>query len=210
MSEVPDLFLNQLDGVMAQYATHGYVIWDQCLPEEICYRYLNILEGMNEASAFSEAHIGKGEHKQHASSRRSDRICWLEDEMIQVTFSELNQRLTAIQNYVNRSFYMGLRHIELHAAIYGPGRHYERHLDQHQHSDSRVITTVFYLNPDWTFKDGGLLKLYIEQNDVLDILPSMGRMVLFDSARFEHEVTPSAQKDRYSITGWFRRDGFLN
>lgn len=210
MAEVLDPKNSQLDVVLAQYAAKGYAIWDNCLPESVCERYRNILDGMYQASAFSEAHIGRGEQRVQELSRRSDRICWLDDELIQVSFSELQQLLTEIQTHVNRTFYLGLRHIELHAAIYEPGCHYERHLDQHQYSDVRVITTVFYLNPEWTFHDGGLLKLYIDECDALDILPIMGRLVLFDSARFEHEVTPSSHKDRFSITGWFRRDGFMD
>jgi SM-20-related protein len=37
-----------------------------------------------------------------------------------------------------------------------------------------------------------------------DILPLGGRLVLFLSDLIEHEVLP-ARRERYSITGWFRR-----
>ena len=37
-----------------------------------------------------------------------------------------------------------------------------------------------------------------------EILPQSGRLVLFLSARFLHEVMP-ARRERLSITGWFKR-----
>ena len=35
------------------------------------------------------------------------------------------------------------------------------------------------------------------------IVPQMGRMVVFFSERFPHEVKPAVRR-RYSIAGWFR------
>jgi len=37
----------------------------------------------------------------------------------------------------------------------------------------------------------------------LDIYPRDGRLVLFLSADFEHEVLPAA-RERLSVAGWFR------
>ncbi|MFT6394425.1 MAG: SM-20-related protein [Methylophilaceae bacterium] len=37
----------------------------------------------------------------------------------------------------------------------------------------------------------------------MDILPKSGRIVLFLSAKFWHEVLP-ATRERLSLTGWFR------
>jgi len=35
------------------------------------------------------------------------------------------------------------------------------------------------------------------------VLPQQGRLVVFLSDRFVHEVLPS-KRDRFSVTGWFR------
>jgi SM-20-related protein len=43
------------------------------------------------------------------------------------------------------------------------------------------------------------------------VLPQGGRLVAFQSDRFEHEVLP-ARRERMSFTGWFRRrplEGFV-
>ena len=67
---------------------------------------------------------------------------------------------------------------------------------------------VVYLNPNWGADDGGELVLY--QNDAdtegLKVTPLMGTVVLFLSEEFPHEVLP-AQRDRYSIAGWYRVNG---
>jgi SM-20-related protein len=48
------------------------------------------------------------------------------------------------------------------------------------------------------------LRLFVREGESLDIAPLGGRLVLFLAADFEHEVLV-ADRDRYSIAGWFRR-----
>jgi len=45
--------------------------------------------------------------------------------------------------------------------------------------------------------------LYADDS-ALQISPEGGTLVAFLSGRFEHEVLP-ATRERYSLTGWFRR-----
>jgi SM-20-related protein len=77
---------------------------------------------------------------------------------------------------------------------------------------TRRVTCILYLNPDWKIVDGGALRLYLDNEDLQryqDIYPYAGRLVVFLSDRFYHEVLP-ATRERYSITGWFRqRDDIL-
>jgi SM-20-related protein len=47
------------------------------------------------------------------------------------------------------------------------------------------------------------LRLYLSDHH-LDVYPSGGKLVLFLSADFDHEVLP-ATRDRFSIACWFRR-----
>ena len=131
------------------------------------------------------------------------------DDVLSLHFANFYRCLGEIMAYMNRHFYLGLRRFEIHGAIYGPGQHYERHLDQHRNSDARVVTAVFYLNENWTCEHGGMLRIFDEAGAVLsEILPLSGRLLLFESARYEHEVLES-HRDRYSLTGWFRRDQML-
>ena len=50
------------------------------------------------------------------------------------------------------------------------------------------------------------LQIYSEDDQpLLQVKPQAGTMVLFESARFPHEVL-AAHSTRYSIAGWFRID----
>ncbi|MDQ6647670.1 MAG: 2OG-Fe(II) oxygenase, partial [Pseudomonadota bacterium] len=81
---------------------------------------------------------------------------------------------------------------------------YARHLDRLRDNDARVISAVFYLNDDWLDSQGGALRLYLPNGSTRDIYPRAGSLLLFLSARFEHEVLP-ATRDRLSIACWMRQ-----
>ena len=76
----------------------------------------------------------------------------------------------------------------------------------------RVVTAILYLNAaDWS--GGGELRLFDEKDDInnedeeethSDILPSGGKLILFDSSKVEHRVLAShGNEDRYALTCWF-------
>jgi SM-20-related protein len=66
------------------------------------------------------------------------------------------------------------------------------------------LTFILYLNENWTAADGGLLRFWPdERTAALEIEPAGGTLVTFLSDRFWHEVLP-AQRQRLSLTGWFR------
>lgn len=136
---------------------------------------------------------------------RRDQTHWLTGE------SGLQQRylagMEALRQAINRHFFAGLFEFECHFAHYAPGAYYRKHLDAIKGRNARVLTSVCYLNPDWSPADGGELLLYDENSEhmVERIQLRNGNMVLFWSERFPHEVLP-AKTDRYSIAGWFRRN----
>ena len=78
-----------------------------------------------------------------------------------------------------------------------------------------MLSLVLYLNEEWHEDYGGELWLYpsvLEGTDIVDtasteplvrISPQYGRVVLFMSEEFPHEVRPATQ-DRFSLAGWFR------
>ena len=113
---------------------------------------------------------------------------------------------------MNQHFYMGLASLETHLAIYPVGAVYQKHLDQFnagqaQQLNTRKLSSILYLNQEWQDSDGGELRLYVNEDEWLDILPAGGRLVLFLSAQFWHEVLP-AKRERLSLTGWFRTREF--
>jgi SM-20-related protein len=196
----------RLAAAMAIFKAEGLVLWEQAFDTDTCQKYRSQLQKFDNEGQFVAAGIGKGQQKNILTRIRSDRICWFPDEVLSLHFSEFYRQLGEIMAYMNRYFYMGLRRFEIHGAIYGPGQHYERHLDQHRHSSERVVTAVFYLNESWSPAEGGTLRVFKENGEVLtEVLPLAGRLLLFESARYEHEVLVS-HRDRYSLTGWFRRD----
>lgn len=59
-------------------------------------------------------------------------------------------------------------HPSVMAATYGPGSYYSPHLDKyaggsHGFENSRALTLLLYLNPDWSPSDGGELRLFSTQ-----------------------------------------------
>ena len=69
----------------------------------------------------------------------------------------------------------------------------------------RVLSLVTYLNPGWQLADGGELAIYDGQGAQIihKVMPAYGTVVVFLSTEVPHEVLP-ANRDRYSIAGWFR------
>eukprot|EP00594_Rhizosolenia_setigera_P018685 CAMPEP_0178960502 /NCGR_PEP_ID=MMETSP0789-20121207/13003_1 /TAXON_ID=3005 /ORGANISM="Rhizosolenia setigera, Strain CCMP 1694" /LENGTH=292 /DNA_ID=CAMNT_0020643865 /DNA_START=53 /DNA_END=931 /DNA_ORIENTATION=- len=73
----------------------------------------------------------------------------------------------------------------------------------------RVITAILYLNtPHWN--SGGELRIFLQNVDgdgeeYLDVVPSGGKLILFDSSKVEHQVLAS-REDRYALTCWFNGD----
>ena len=75
----------------------------------------------------------------------------------------------------------------------------------------RKITVLVYLNPDLDTVQSsdpqakmGELRLYLPKK-IVDVVPRMGRAVIFKSEEIEHEVRPTLGYDRYAVTVWFNQ-----
>jgi SM-20-related protein len=135
---------------------------------------------------------------------RGDSTHWFATGAMSAPQQAFADRIDALRRALNRELMLGLVDCESHYAVYRPGARYARHLDRLRHSDGRVISAVFYLNHGWREADGGALRLYLPDGSSRDILPQAGKLLLFLSARFEHEVLP-ATRDRMSIACWMRQ-----
>jgi len=179
----------------------GYIIIKNALPLELQKKLLNIAK---DETLFKRAGISGAGDLHLDSQRRRDKILWLnEDGLAQSEFLAFSRGL---QEYLNRSLYLGLSYYEAHFAIYEKGDFYEKHLDAFKNSKNRIVTTVYYLNEDFNESDGGELVVYDSSDTFLTkVVPNANTLVVFMSEKFPHEVLPAIKK-RYSIAGWFRVD----
>lgn len=155
--------------------------------------------------AFHAAGVGSGQAQVH-SEIRGDQVYWVEEALAGPALKSVLARLEALRLAVNRDLFLGLFDVELHFAAYPRGAGYQRHLDRFRDDDRRALTVILYLNPpDWSLEDGGQLLFWADEDKPpLEIQPCGGTLVTFLSDRFWHQVLP-AQRQRLSLTGWFRR-----
>ncbi|MEA2100243.1 MAG: 2OG-Fe(II) oxygenase [Campylobacterota bacterium] len=179
----------------------GYIVVENALCEELTTKLLDFSKNEKD---FKRAGISGAGDLHLDSDRRRDKIHWLEDD--KAVQSEFLEFTTGLKEYLNRELYLGLTYYESHFAIYDEGDFYETHLDAFKNSKNRVVTTVFYLNEEWSKDDGGELIVYDEENNFLtEVIPKANTLVVFLSDKFPHEVKPAKRK-RFSIAGWFRID----
>ena len=180
---------------------NGYIVIENALVQELS---LKLLSSAKNETDFRRAGISAAGDLHLDNNRRRDKIHWIDDsESAQKEFLEFADGL---KEYLNRSLYLGLSYYESHFAIYDKGDFYETHLDAFKNSKNRVVTTVYYLNDEWSEHDGGELIVYNENNkEIAKVMPDANTLVVFMSEKFPHEVL-SANKKRYSIAGWFRVD----
>ncbi|WP_111643143.1 2OG-Fe(II) oxygenase [Marinimicrobium alkaliphilum] len=152
---------------------------------------------------FKRAGIGRQSDFQVNPFVRSDRVRWLDGETPSARV--FLDWMEALKLALNRRLFLGLFDYECHYASYPVGAFYKKHVDAFKGRSNRVLSTVFYLNPVWQPGDGGELVIYDPNTDqVLEkVLPEYGKLVIFLSEEFPHEVL-AAQRERYSIAGWFR------
>jgi len=158
---------------------------------------------LNESGALRPARIGRGAKERLAPEVRGDFISWLSEPELDAE-QRLLARFEDLRMRLNRALMAGLEDFQGHFALYPRGAAYARHFDRLAGSDVRAISAALYLNEDWAESDGGQLRIYTGGGASEDVLPLGGRLVAFQSDRFEHEVLP-ARRDRLSFTGWYRR-----
>jgi Rps23 Pro-64 3,4-dihydroxylase Tpa1-like proline 4-hydroxylase len=102
---------------------------------------------------------------------------------------------------------------ELQLLSYRVGGRYARHVDDGVATASRPvrrsISLLLYLTPDdWDpATDGGVLRIHAADDCsnsdavLMDLAPTAGTLVLFDSATVPHEVL-STNRPRTAIVGW--------
>ncbi|EHJ9989245.1 TPA: 2OG-Fe(II) oxygenase [Vibrio parahaemolyticus] len=182
-------------------ATDGYYIWDDFLSEEEVTQLRDCIP-----DNWKKARIGRNDDVTRIESIRSDKIQWLKPAMGQPIANYLS-KMEEIRQEVNRHFFLGLFEYEAHFAKYEKGDFYQKHLDCFKGNENRRLTTVFYMNEFWSEEDAGELVVYdLNDKEIATIPPRGGRLLVFLSEQFPHEVLPT-NAERFSIAGWFRING---
>lgn len=154
---------------------------------------------------------GMGRQALQAHALRNDAITWLQPDQSGPALKALHDWFTALAAEVNRSVYLGLGRFDLQLARYaGDGARYTRHRDAFsgpgQAGPNRRLTAIWYANAEWRPEHGGLLRLYPEGEEPVEIAPVIDRLVVFLSDRMDHEVLP-AYAPRVALTAWYYPHG---
>ena len=169
------------------------------LPREIAGALRRYVDDVD-AGDFRAAAVGRGMEQQSNRFVRRDLIHWMDERdpalLLWRAWTE------SLRIHLNRRLFLGLFSFESHLALYHPGDFYRTHVDAFRGEANRIVSLVCYLNEDWKEGDGGELVLYTRSGTVT-VQPTCRTVVLFLSEEMPHEVMP-AQRDRYSVTGWFR------
>ena len=183
-----------IDQILEDLDLHGFAMLDDAYSPE--YQQQVLAECSQNLDQFREAAIQNGV----VSKIRSDHILWIHEDLS--IAQQHTQTLLALAEQFNQTFYLGIREVEAHFASYQAGSFYALHRDNPQQKNDRVISTVYYLHPEWQADWGGQLRLQDKHGAWHIIEPRPNRIAIFQSDLL-HEVLPATQQ-RLSISAWLR------
>lgn len=204
--------LLRTEQLAAAVAESGYYIGRSVLAASLTEALAQRVRELARRGALAGARIGRAEAAQAIDQIRNDETLWLSDQPEAIADPAEAAAVAAVDGLrrsLNEQLFLGAGSSELHVARYAAGARYRTHRDRFRDDDARLLSLVFYLNPDWPPDAGGELVLYAPDDSgavVARVAPAAGTMVCFRSERFPHEVLP-ATRERFSLTGWLRRRG---
>lgn len=184
---------------MDELAKNDYVLVDNFISQEMFISIMEFFQEKEKNDLLKKAGIGSSGEFQVNKDIRGDFIYWLDrerDEQLESFFRLVDELILSLKRYC----FLSLSGSEFHIAKYPKGSHYHRHLDQFNERSNRQITVLIYLNENWKKGDGGELKIYKNEKEIL-VEPIAKRLLLFKSDIVEHEVL-TTNVPRYSLTGW--------
>ncbi len=188
--------------IVAALKTQGYIVLDNVFAVVELQTLLIDIKN-TDCVYFHQAGVGREQEHQLNQFVRCDRIHWLGPDHAPTQFYlDWIERLRLM---LNRELFLGLFDYECHYSHYPAGAFYKKHRDAFQGNSNRRLSTVLYLNPAWQAGDGGELVMYANNGEALleTVTPMFGRMVIFLSEEFPHEVL-TTRSSRYTLTGWYR------
>lgn len=212
-------FAYNLEDQLSKITEHGFCVMDNFITQSVVLALANEITVLSNAALMHEA--GTGQTLVTLNKQlRGDSIYWLNEADASVAQQIYLDQMETLRLGLNQHLYLGLFALESHLALYPIGASYKKHIDRFKTNNTRTVgqavrqvSCILYLNQDWLVEDGGHLRLYLNQAcettdasqlDIahLDIAPMSGRLVMFLSDTFYHEVLP-ATRSRISLTGWF-------
>ena len=212
----PHYFAHNLQQQLDQISDRGFCVMDNFLSPSVIDTLASEVLVLQDSALLHAANTGRAQTTVNTKFR-GDSIYWLNEAESSPAQQIYLDEMERLRRELNRHLYLGLDALESHLALYPIGADYQKHLDRFKANDSsqlpqRQISCILYLNKDWLEEDGGYLRLYLNADDTtdgivatapsLDIAPIAGRLVMFLSGTFYHEVLP-ANRARMSLTGWF-------
>ena len=212
----PHYFALNLQQQLDQITDYGYCVMDDFLSPSVINALASEIVALNTDELMFTANTGRAQSMVNTKFR-GDSIYWLNEAEASPAQRTYFDAMEHLRNGLNQHLYLGLDVLESHLALYPIGASYKKHLDRFKANDNtqlpqRQISCILYLNKDWLEEDGGYLRLYLNTDadafriapdtSSLDIAPIAGRLVMFLSDTFYHEVLP-ANRARMSLTGWF-------
>lgn len=188
--------------MLVDLTEQGWSVQDNFLVPELIQQLTSECRNQYALGLLREAGVGKAEQFLINKSVRGDQIRWLETGTSTSTDLYLDE-MNTLRLLLNQQLFLGLKSGEHHFAAYAKDAFYQKHVDRFRDDDSRTISSVLYLNPNWKAEHGGELRLQLDEQHH-DIAPVANRLVLFISADIWHEVLPT-KVERLSLTGWFKR-----
>lgn len=189
--------------IIDDLAASGWSLQSSFLSNDVTRELADECRRRYAEGALAPAGVGRGEEQAVREGIRGDHIHWLEEGQAEVCDAYL-ALMDELRQMLNRELFLGLEEFECHFALYPPGAFYQTHLDRFRDDDSRCVSAVLYLNPNWQPADGGELRMHFADGSTRDIPPQAGDLLIFMSGDFPHEVLVT-RSDRMSLTGWFRR-----
>ncbi|MEO8163985.1 MAG: 2OG-Fe(II) oxygenase [Betaproteobacteria bacterium] len=198
-------FLENIDCIADGLSAQGWMVIDDFFTPDLTIALRQECQTAPESGEWRKAAVGNGAARQTLGATRGDEIRWMQHPASSKSQRRFQESFECLRLALNRTLQLGLFEFESHFARYPVGAHYARHIDQFRCDTRRQLSCVLYLNENWNAEDGGQLRLYGggDTPDFEDVLPTGGRLLVFLSARFAHEVLP-ATRERLSIAGWFK------
>ena len=199
-----------------QITDHGYCITDNFLITSVIDALAAEIQVLDNSALLHEANTGRAQTTVN-KKLRGDSTFWLDEAEASPAQQTYFAKMEDLRSGLNQHLYLGLDILESHLSLYPIGASYLKHLDRFKANDNpllpkRQISCILYLNRDWLEQDGGYLRLHLNEVTTedgvvtapyeIDIAPVSGRLVMFLSDTFYHEVLPT-HRSRMSLTGWF-------
>lgn len=182
-----------------QLSQNDYVIIDDFLSPQLYWQVRSFFLQKLEEDEFQRAGLGSVFNNVLDTKIRGDFTYWL-DKGRDEELSEAFDLIEEVKSTLNRYCFLSLSGYEFHLAHYPEGTFYKRHVDRFQDRSNRMISVIIYLNEGWQKGDGGELKIFKYDTEII-VDPIAGRCVMFKSADVPHEVMQT-NVGRYSLTGW--------